>query len=58
MVQSGLYTAGSDPLLDAAINAAPALDDFQAIKDSRGTLAHFAKLRQAIMSSPMRTDPT
>ena len=57
MVQSGLYTAGSDPLLDAAISAAPALDEFQAIKDSRGTLTHFAKLRQAILSSPMRTEP-
>jgi flagellum-specific ATP synthase len=44
-------------LLDAAISAAPALDEFQAIKDNRGTLAHFAKLRQAILSSPMRTEP-
>ncbi len=48
--------AGSDPMLDAAIAAAPALEDFQAIKDERGTLAHFAKLRQAIATSPMRSD--
>ncbi len=57
IVQAGLYTAGSDPMLDAAIAAAPALDAFQSIKDARGTLAHFAKLRQAIATSPMRPDP-
>ena len=58
MVQAGLYVAGSDPMLDAAISAAPALDSFQTIKDARGTLAHFAKLRQAIATSPMRPDAT
>lgn len=56
MVQAGLYVAGSDPMLDAAIAAAPALDDFQTIKNKCGTLAHFAKLRQAIATSPMRSD--
>ncbi|PJI86126.1 flagellum-specific ATP synthase [Yoonia maricola] len=56
MVQAGLYVAGSDPMLDAAISAAPALDDFLTIKDTRGTMAHFAKLRQAIANSPMRPD--
>ncbi|EBA13831.1 FliI/YscN family ATPase [Roseobacter sp. CCS2] len=56
MVQAGLYVSGSDPLLDAAIAAQPALEDFLTIKDTRGTMAHFAKLRQAIASSPMRPD--
>ncbi|MBS8271745.1 flagellum-specific ATP synthase FliI, partial [Halomonas litopenaei] len=56
MVQAGLYVAGSDPALDAAIATAPALEEFQKIKDGRGTLAHFAKLRQAVTASPMRSD--
>jgi len=48
MIQSGLYAPGSDRAIDAAIACAPALEDFLTIKDQRGTLAHFAKLRQAI----------
>lgn len=52
MIQSGLYASGSDPRIDAAIHCAPALEEFIAMKDSRGTLAHFAKLRQAIASGP------
>lgn len=48
MVQSGLYTAGSDPETDKAIACYPALDAFQAMVDSRGITAHFAKLRQAV----------
>lgn len=48
MIQSGLYAAGSDKLVDAAIACYPALDAFLTIKDRRGVLAHFAKLRQAL----------
>lgn len=48
MIQAGLYTAGSDRDIDAAIAAYPLLEAFLSLKDSRGTLAHFAKLRQAI----------
>lgn len=48
MIRSGLYTAGTDIALDAAIACYPALDDFLTIKDQRGLLAHFAKLRQAM----------
>ncbi len=48
MIQAGLYAAGSDKAIDAAINCYPALDSFLTIKDQRGTLAHFAKLRQAL----------
>lgn len=48
MIQAGLYAAGSDRDIDAAIAAYPALESFLSLKDSRGTLAHFAKLRQAL----------
>lgn len=54
MIQSGLYTAGSDKMIDAAINCVPALNELLTIKDSRGTMAHFAKLRQAISGSTNR----
>lgn len=55
MIQSGLYSAGSDRAIDAAIAAYPLLEDFLTMKDRRGAPAHFAKLRQAISgsSSPM-----
>lgn len=48
MIQAGLYAAGSDKTIDAAITCYPALDSFLTIKDKRGTLSHFAKLRQAL----------
>jgi flagellum-specific ATP synthase len=48
MIQSGLYTAGSDKAIDAAIASYPALDQFLTLQDKRGVLAHFAKLRQAL----------
>lgn len=57
MVQSGLYTAGSDKDVDAAINCVPALNAFLTIKDSRGTLAHFSKLRQALVGANSRKTP-
>ena len=57
MVQSGLYTAGSDKDVDAAINCISALNAFLTIKDKRGTLAHFAKLRQAMIAGQGRMTP-
>ncbi len=54
MIQSGLYVAGSDPGIDAAIACTPFLDEFLTIKDRRGAMAHFAKLRQAISASSPR----
>lgn len=48
MIQSGLYVPGSDPGVDAAIGCADALEAFMTIKDDRGVMAHFAKLRQAL----------
>jgi flagellum-specific ATP synthase len=56
MIQSGLYEAGSDPQIDAAVTCHAGLDSFLAMKDNRGTLAHFAKLRQAMVNSPMQAD--
>ena len=56
MVQSGLYEEGSDPQIDAAVNCHTALDHFLTINDTRGTLAHFAKLRQAMVNSPMQRE--
>jgi flagellum-specific ATP synthase len=48
MIQSGLYVAGSDPEIDRAIACFPMLDEFLSMNDSRGSIAHFAKLRQAM----------
>lgn len=56
MVQSGLYEAGSDPQIDAAVECYAALDHFLTINDTRGILAHFAKLRQAMASGPMQRE--
>lgn len=48
MIQSGLYTAGSDANIDKAVLAYPSLDSFLSIKNRGGAITHFAKLRQAI----------
>ena len=56
MIQSGLYEAGADPAIDAAVRCHAGLEDFLAVKDERGTLAHFAKLRQATTSSAMKQE--
>ncbi len=48
MIQSGLYTNGSDPAIDAAIKTHEPLDAFLSIQDDRGTEAHFASLRQLL----------
>lgn len=50
MIQSGLYSAGSDVNIDAAIACHSALDRFLSVKDKRGMGAHFAALRQALAS--------
>jgi len=51
MIQSGLYVAGTDDLTDKAIACFPSLDEFLTFKNERGSLAHFAKLRQALVST-------
>ncbi|SFS19198.1 FliI/YscN family ATPase [Yoonia litorea] len=49
MVRSGLYEAGSDPLLDRAVACFSALEHFLATADGRDRLAHFSRLRQALV---------
>lgn len=48
MIQSGLYVAGSDAEIDRAIACYGTLEAFLEIRDKRGTITHFAKLRQAL----------
>lgn len=48
MVQAGLYQAGSDAAIDAAIACEPALDRFLARRETNGIAASFAALRQAL----------
>ncbi|MDX8346423.1 FliI/YscN family ATPase [Cognatiyoonia sp. IB215446] len=54
MIQSGLYAAGSDKAIDAAIHCVPALHELMTVKDQRGSLSHFAKLRQAMQGANNR----
>jgi flagellum-specific ATP synthase len=56
LIQTGLYEAGADLTIDAAVNCHQGLEGFLQINDSRGVLAHFAKLRQATARSTMRKD--
>ncbi len=51
MIQSGLYTAGSDPKLDQAIAVKPALEKFLALKEGKGIPASFAALKQVLGSA-------
>lgn len=44
MIQAGLYSAGSDPILDAAIEAWPKLDAFLAADEWDNTQASFQRL--------------
>lgn len=48
MVQAGLYEAGSDSAIDAAIACHEPLEDFVTIKDRRDARAHFAALRRVL----------
>ncbi len=44
MIQAGLYTAGSDAVIDAAIRVWPALDAFLGEAESDGSSASFSRL--------------
>ena len=44
MIQAGLYSAGSDPILDAAIESWPKLDAFLAEDEWDNTQASFQRL--------------
>jgi flagellum-specific ATP synthase len=48
MIRAGLYLAGSDPVIDAAILREPALDRFLARRETSGISGSFAALRQAL----------
>ena len=49
MIQAGLYAAGSDPLVDAAIRIWPALDSFIAQPAPEGIAGSFAQLSEALV---------
>ena len=48
MIQAGLYSAGSDPLIDEAIAVWSKLDAFLALDETENTAASFAKLSAAL----------
>ena len=51
MIQSGLYAAGSDAAIDAAIVAWPKLDQFVALRESVNTSNSFASLAACFAST-------
>lgn len=51
MIQAGLYAAGSDPLVDAAIRVWPALDGFLAEDEPADHLASFRRLAQCMAAA-------
>jgi len=55
MIQAGLYSAGSDPLVDAAVRVWPALDGFLAEASPGGIAASFARLEECL--GPVRRMP-
>ncbi len=55
MIQAGLYTSGSDPEIDAAIEAHPQLDRFLAENEHEGISASFARLAECVVQH--ETDP-
>jgi flagellum-specific ATP synthase len=48
MVQAGLYSAGTDPEIDAAIAAFPQLDEFIALRERENTKASFRWLGKCV----------
>ncbi|SEM60762.1 flagellum-specific ATP synthase [Loktanella fryxellensis] len=51
MIRAGLYEAGSDPEIDAAIACHASLEEFLAVRDRGTPAAHFAVLRQALSAA-------
>ena len=51
MIQAGLYTAGSDPLIDEAIRVWSKLDAFLAEDEAEGTAASFTRLANCLMQT-------
>ena len=48
MIQAGLYEAGSDAEVDAAIGCHSKLEDFLQVKDRRGIKGHYAALKTIV----------
>ena len=51
MVKSGLYEAGADPLLDAAVRAWPGLDAFAARRGEASVAASFKRLAEVLKAA-------
>ena len=51
MIQAGLYEAGSNADIDAAVACREPLEQFLVIKDKRAVAAHFAALKQALRAA-------
>ena len=49
MIRAGLYAAGSDPQIDAAVAVQPSLEEFLALR-SNSADASFVALRKALAS--------
>ena len=56
MIQAGLYTSGSDPLIDEAIRVCPKLDAFLAEDETEGTADSFVRLASCLMRGPEDTE--
>jgi flagellum-specific ATP synthase len=57
MIRAGLYTQGSDPLLDQAIRIWPDLDGFLAEPERQNTRNSFSRLRLILRRSATRSGP-
>ncbi len=58
MVQAGLYEAGSDQRIDAAIACHEPLENFLTLKDKRDARGHFAALKKAMNQTPTTPQQT
>jgi len=57
MIQAGLYSTGSDPMIDAAIQVWPQLDSFLARPEPDNTAASFAHLAECFASEAAEPEP-
>jgi flagellum-specific ATP synthase len=57
MIQAGLYSTGSDPMIDAAIKVWPQLDSFLARPEPDNTAASFTHLAECFVSEGVEPEP-
>ncbi len=57
MIQAGLYSAGSDPMIDAAIKVWPKLDAFLARAEPDNTDASFLHLAECLFNKAKEPEP-